>query len=132
MVCRLKDNVMKNKSIKYIFMPFLLAVAFLTAASFSATPGYESDTIDTETSQTANVSIKLFTFNPKVLEVTAGTTVVWTNGDAIEHSVTNGTPERPRSDFDSDFSRKVKLIHSNSQKPASTSIFASVIILCRA
>ena len=49
------------------------------------------------------VSIKLFSFNPKVLEVPVGTTVVWTNGDAIEHSVTNGTPEKPGTAFDSGF-----------------------------
>lgn len=52
---------------------------------------------------TAEVSIKLFSFNPKVLEVPAGTTVVWTNGDAIEHSVTNGAPGKPGGAFDSGF-----------------------------
>jgi plastocyanin len=32
--------------------------------------------------------IKQFAFQPKSLEVPTGTTVVWTNGDAIQHSVT--------------------------------------------
>ena len=46
------------------------------------------------------VEIKLFSF-PKTLEVTEGTRVVWTNRDAIEHSVTAGTPDAPRVAFDS-------------------------------
>ena len=57
----------------------------------------------TTESDTSEVAIKLFTFDPKILEVPVGTTVVWSNGDAIEHSVTNGTPENPGSAFDSDF-----------------------------
>jgi plastocyanin len=32
--------------------------------------------------------IKLFHFNPDVIEVPVGATVTWTNGDAIQHSVT--------------------------------------------
>ncbi len=40
--------------------------------------------------------IKTFRFQPKAVEVKAGTTVTWTNRDAIEHSVTAGT-------FDSGF-----------------------------
>jgi len=48
-----------------------------------------------------NVNIKLFTFKPKALEVPVGTTVVWTNGDAVDHTVTNGTPDKPGAAFDS-------------------------------
>ena len=53
-----------------------------------------------------SVDIKLFTFKPKSLEVPAGTTVVWTNGDAIDHSVTDGTPEKLGGTFDSGFFNK--------------------------
>lgn len=62
-----------------------------------------SESIESGNSKTVNVDIKLFTFKPKVLEIKVGTTVVWTNGDAIEHSVTSGTPENPGKDFDSGF-----------------------------
>lgn len=48
------------------------------------------------------VEIKLFTFKPQFLEVPVGTTVVWTNRDAVEHTVTNGTPEKPSGTFDSE------------------------------
>ena len=51
----------------------------------------------------AAVNIKLFTFKPNAIEVKEGTTVTWTNGDAIDHSVTNGTPEKPGDAFDSGF-----------------------------
>jgi plastocyanin len=53
--------------------------------------------------KTENIDIKLFSFKPETLEIPVGTTVVWTNFDAIEHSVTNGTPEKPGSEFDSNF-----------------------------
>ena len=52
---------------------------------------------------TVQVPIKLFTFNPKRIEVPVGTTVVWTNGDAIEHSVTGGVPGKPDGKFDSGY-----------------------------
>ncbi len=47
--------------------------------------------------------IKLFQFKPNPLEIKAGTTVVWTNQDAIEHSVTGGTPPSANGTFDSGF-----------------------------
>ena len=58
-----------------------------------------------EANETAmmSVDIKLFTFKPKSLEVPVGTTVVWTNGDAIDHSITDGTPEKLGGAFDSGF-----------------------------
>ena len=46
-------------------------------------------------------TIKLFQFEPNPLEVPVGTTVVWTNQDDIEHSVTHGTPPKPGGAFDS-------------------------------
>lgn len=55
---------------------------------------------------TEEVDIKLFTFKPKVIEIPVGTKVVWSNGDAIDHSVTQGTPENPREVFDSEFFNK--------------------------
>jgi len=39
------------------------------------------------------VSIRTFQFAPDTLRVKAGTRVVWTNTDDIEHTVTSGTPE---------------------------------------
>jgi plastocyanin len=42
----------------------------------------------------AALRIKLFTFAPKSVTVAAGDTLVVTNADDAEHTVTFGTPER--------------------------------------
>ena len=51
-------------------------------------------------------TIKLFQFQPKALEVKAGATVKWVNGDDIEHSVTAGEPGKESGAFDSGFFKK--------------------------
>ncbi len=45
--------------------------------------------------------IKLFQYQPDPLEITVGTTVVWTNQDAAPHTVTHGTYVKRGGDFDS-------------------------------
>ncbi len=52
------------------------------------------------------LDIKLFQFKPKMLAVKRGATVTWSNGDAIEHSVTSGEPGKPSPAFDSGFFTK--------------------------
>lgn len=51
--------------------------------------------------ETVEANIKLFMFKPDPLEVQSGTTVVWTNQDDIDHSVTEGTPAAAGQVFDS-------------------------------
>ena len=41
----------------------------------------------------SRVDVRLFQFRPGQLEIKAGTTVAWTNQDAITHTVTSGTPD---------------------------------------
>ena len=41
------------------------------------------------------VSIQNSTFNPGNRNVSAGTTITWTNNDNIDHTVTSGTPQNP-------------------------------------
>jgi len=86
-----------SRAFLYAFLAILPLIPAAARASDSNTPGGGT------AGDTVGVSIKLFSFNPKVLEVPAGTTVVWTNGDAIEHSVTNGVPGKPGGAFDSGF-----------------------------
>jgi plastocyanin len=50
-----------------------------------------------------NLEIKLFMFKPATLEVKPGTTLVWTNQDAIGHTVTAGAPGSLSGAFDSGF-----------------------------
>ena len=92
--------LLRRVIVKYLPKLFLYAlVSILPLLPAAAGAG---DT-DSPGGGTVEVSIKLFSFNPKVLEVPAGTTVVWTNGDAIEHSVTSGVPGNPSGAFDSGF-----------------------------
>ena len=53
--------------------------------------------------KTVMVDIQVFQFMPNALEVKAGTTVIWTNKDNIEHSITNGLPGKLGGKFDSGF-----------------------------
>ena len=63
-----------------------------------------STTATIATPQPVQVEIKGFLFKPSSREVPVGTTVIWTNADDINHSVTQGTPPTPApSGFDSDF-----------------------------
>ena len=77
---------------KFPLLSCALALCFLSA------PAFADDPIKAE--------IKLFQFKPKALEVKAGATVIWTNGDQIEHSVTAGEPGKETGAFDSGFFKK--------------------------
>jgi plastocyanin len=48
----------------------------------------------------SDVTVQLFQYRPGVREVKAGTRVVWTNEDDIEHTATSGTPEKRDGRFD--------------------------------
>jgi plastocyanin len=78
-----------------MFARFVLAAVI---GGVSITPAFADDAVA--------VDIKLFQFKPKELVVKPGTTVTWTNGDAIEHSVTAGAPGKPTEAFDSGFFTK--------------------------
>jgi plastocyanin len=62
---------------------FLSLIAFAASASLARA--------DESPARTASVHIRDLTFDPKVLHVKAGTTVVWTNDDDVVHTVTSGT-----------------------------------------
>lgn len=47
------------------------------------------------TGPTVEVAMKNMAFQTETLEITAGTTVTWTNEDPFAHSVAYGTPETP-------------------------------------
>src|SRR5215469_13340962 len=47
----------------------------------------------TAATEESPVEIRTFRFRPGHIEITAGTTVRWTNQDDITHTVTSGTPE---------------------------------------
>ena len=59
------------------------------------TPGTPS----TEAAERA-VEIRIFSFKPSPLRVPKGTTVTWTNGDDIAHTVTSGAAGKSNARFD--------------------------------
>jgi plastocyanin len=44
------------------------------------------------------VSMRSMAYAPRELEISAGTTVTWTNDDPIDHAVAHGTPDTPASE----------------------------------
>jgi plastocyanin len=65
----------------------------------------------------AQVTIKLFQFQPSPITVKPGTRVVWTNDDDIEHSVTSGAPPDGNGAFDSGFFGKGQTFAMTFQQP---------------
>jgi len=57
-------------------------------APAAAKPAAPGDTAAVGTGPTVKASIKSIAFQPNRIEITAGTTVAWTNNDAVEHTVT--------------------------------------------
>ena len=94
---------------KHALISAALAVCFLSAPAFAADP--------------IKAGIKLFQFKPKALDVKAGATVIWTNGDAIEHSVTAGAPGKETGAFDSGFFNKDDIFEHTFKEPGTYSYF---------
>ena len=95
---------MKMKIAFKFFSILIMTPLFIFGPSFYLGETQAAETKSQSSKQSnENIDIRLFTFKPETIEVPVGTTVVWTNFDAIEHSVTNGTPEEPGMNFDSDF-----------------------------
>jgi plastocyanin len=97
-----------KKLIRTFFPVIVFALACFGVISYIPTYTTKAESESADKTATMNVDIKLFTFKPKSLEVPVETTVVWTNGDAVDHSVTNGTPEKLGGAFDSAFFNKGK------------------------
>ncbi len=62
-------------------------------------------------------------YKPNPLDVKAGTTVTWTNQDAIEHSVTSGQPPTPDAAFDSEFFTQGQTFSFTFAKPGEYAYF---------
>ncbi len=73
-----------------------VAVLLLTGCGDDDT----DDTDDTGSTSDSDVTIINFEFDPATIEVTAGSTVVWTNEDGVTHTVTAGSPGSASGEFD--------------------------------
>ncbi|MFA5086697.1 MAG: cupredoxin family copper-binding protein [Candidatus Paceibacterota bacterium] len=52
-------------------------------------PGNNTPQNNPPTSTTKSINIQGFAFNPKISNVSVGTTVVWTNNDSAPHTITS-------------------------------------------
>jgi plastocyanin len=84
-----------------ILATYVIALGTLTLAACGAS------TSEPAPAQSANgvtspfaVKIQTFQYSPGTLDVAAGSTVVWTNDDDIDHTVTSGMPDRAVAEFD--------------------------------
>lgn len=73
-----------------IFFTNILAFVVLLAAACSPSVSNPTgnDAPGANTGQEVKVAISNFSYDPKDLEVKVGTTVIWTNLDNVEHTVT--------------------------------------------
>jgi plastocyanin len=78
----------------------LAAAALFTIEAQTAVRAQAADQALTSST---SAEIRQFTFSPSPLVVSPGASVMWTNRDAIEHSVTSGSPDAPGNAFDSGF-----------------------------
>lgn len=99
-------KIMKKRQSIKTFLIFITILAFGSCLIFSTQILQAADTEISDNNEPVEVDIKLFTFKPKVLEIPVGTKVVWSNGDAVDHSVTQGTPGKPGAEFDSGYFTK--------------------------
>lgn len=77
------------------------------------------------TGATKQVDIRLFQFQPNVIEVKVGTTVTWTNRDFIEHSVTQGKDGKAGGGFDSGFFTQGKSFSFTFTQPGEYAYFCA-------
>jgi plastocyanin len=71
------------------------------------------------------VTIQLFQFRPKQLEVRPGTKVTWTNQDDITHTPTSGTPEQRDGRFELSLEGKGATATVELEKPGVYPYFCS-------
>jgi plastocyanin len=69
------------------------------------------------------VAIQLFHFDPDTLEVPVGTSVTWTNGDDIEHTVTGGDGEHADGRFAGSLAAKGTAFSFTFERPGEYSYF---------
>ena len=79
-------------------MRILLAVSSTVASTIVLAAAHARPAPAT-TNDDAAVSIRTFQFVADTVHVKAGTRVVWTNNDEIEHTITSGTPDDTTGPF---------------------------------
>lgn len=79
-----------RKAFRILLIPFLAVLFAACSSNTGNTGGSSSGMASSQSSvstQEPQVSMENFSFNPEVLTVPKGTTVVWTNNDSAVHNV---------------------------------------------
>ena len=71
----------------------------------------------------ATINIQTFQFQPKQIEVKAGTTVTWVNQDDIRHTVTSGAPDNKDGHFDASLVGKGAKFSFTFAQPGTYTVF---------
>ena len=71
------------------------------------------------------VAVHIFQFSPRTLEIKVGTTVTWTNGDQIEHTVTAGIPDSSAGDFSGTLATKGSVWSRKFDRPGTYPYYCS-------
>jgi len=86
-----EEKIIMKRRVVTAFLMLFFALAFTSCSSSNTgtTNGTSNGTSkgNTAGNQTPAVSIENFTFNPAVLTIKVGTTVIWTNNDTVEHNI---------------------------------------------
>jgi plastocyanin len=71
----------------------------------------------------APVEVHTFQFNRSSIEVPVGTEVVWSNRDAVEHTVTSGAPDSADGGFAGDLADSGAVFRHRFDRPGSYRYF---------
>jgi plastocyanin len=84
---------------RLLWLPIVL-IAVMFVAGCGDSDKKPASAAAATTDANAAVAVRVFQFQPSPLQVSAGTTVTWTNRDDILHTVTSGAPDAKDGRFD--------------------------------
>jgi plastocyanin len=79
-------------------MRILLAVTSIIASAIALVNASTRNAAATASDE-ASIAIRTFQFAPDTVRVRAGTRVLWSNNDDIEHTITSGTADDTKGPF---------------------------------
>ncbi|MFW5714162.1 MAG: cupredoxin domain-containing protein [Brevefilum sp.] len=93
----------KNKS-HLLLLTFILVVGLAVAGCAPAQEMTEPAETESPAEDQENEGVEVVmqgnTFQPQEITISTGTTITWTNEDAVDHTVTSGTRGSPTEMFD--------------------------------
>ena len=103
----------------------LVWIALLSGLALQRTGGKQTGPSPMASADSATVAVHTFGFRPPTLELKAGSTVVWSNEDEIEHTATAGSAEARDSLFDLPLAHKGARATFTFNKPGTYAYFCA-------